>query len=457
VAAHALERHLALVGFMGAGKSTLGPLLAERLGRPFMSVDAVVEQRAGATVTELFERSGEAEFRKLEAHAAVEVLARRPLAVVEVGGGALGSTRTRDALAEHAFTVHLEASPDEAWARVAGSGRPLARDADAFLALYEERRLLYEQADATATDLDGVILAAAGVSFESHRGVAATAVVADAHVAELHGIGAAHTVPRGEAAKTVAEAVRLWHELELDRASTIAAVGGGSTTDLVGFVAATYLRGVDWSPVPSTLVGQVDAAIGGKVGIDLPEGKNLVGAFHWPLRTIIDTTLLETLPEDERRNGLAEVVKTGLLLGEPLWELDTALQVRSCAAFKAAVCLRDPYDHGDRAHLNLGHTFAHALEAASGYAVPHGRAVALGLLGALRLSGLDNEARTVADVLGPKPVAVDRDAAWAALQRDKKARDGEIRLVLLDGPGRPLVTSEIDSARVREALDALIA
>ena len=323
--------------------------------------------------------------------------------------------------------------------------------------MFEERRPLYEAADASAADLDGVVLAAAGVRFSSHREVEASAVIADVHVSELHGIRVSETLPRGEAAKTIAEAERLWRALTLDRSSTIAAVGGGSTTDLVGFVAATYLRGVDWVAVPSTLVGQVDAAIGGKVGIDLPDGKNLVGAFHWPSRTVIDTALLDTLPDDEQRNGLAEVVKTGLLLGEPIWELAADAQVRSCAAFKAAVCLRDPFERGDRVQLNLGHTFAHALEAASGYAVPHGRAVALGLLAALRLSGLEEEARMVDEVLAPDPVAVDGNLAWHALQRDKKARSGEIRLVLLERPGRPHITSEIAPARVREALDALIA
>jgi shikimate kinase/3-dehydroquinate synthase len=457
VAANALDRHLALVGFMGAGKSTIGPLLAERLGRPFVSVDAVLEERSGTSVAELFERHGESGFRQQEEDAAADVLARVPPAVIELGGGALGSERTRSALATHAFTVHLEVTVDDAWLRVEGSGRPLARDVEAFRTLYEERRPLYESADAVATDLDGVVLAAAGVRFGTHRDLEATAVVADAHVAELHRVDALQTVPRGAAAKTVEEADRLWRGLTLDRSATLAAVGGGSTTDLVGFVAATYLRGIDWIAVPSTLVGQVDAAIGGKVGIDLPEGKNLVGAFHWPARTTIDTTLLETLPENERRNGLAEVVKTGLLLGEPLWERPTPVQVRSCAAFKSGVCLRDPYEHGARAQLNLGHTFAHALEAASGYALTHGRAVALGLLAALRLSGLDDEARIVDEVLAPAPVSVDRDAAWTALLRDKKARDGEIRLVLLDGPGQPHVTSEIAPARVREALDALIA
>jgi shikimate kinase/3-dehydroquinate synthase len=457
MAAHnALGRHLALVGFMGAGKSTLGPVVAERLGRPFVSLDGVVEDRAGTTVAEIFETAGEAEFRRREEEAALDVLTRGQPVVVELGGGALASTRTRDVLSTRAFTVHIETSVEEAWSRVAGT-RPLARDAGAFRALYERRRPLYESADACATDLDGVLLGAAGIRFGSHRTVEADAVVADARVAELHRVAATLTVPAGEVAKTVVEAERLWRGLTIDRASTLAAVGGGSTTDLVGFVAATYLRGIDWVAVPSTLVGQVDAAIGGKVGIDLPEAKNLVGAFHWPAATVIDPGFLETLPSEERRNGLAEVVKTGLLLGEPLWERDTAEQVRTCAAFKAGVCLRDSFERGDRAQLNLGHTFAHALEAASGYALPHGHAVALGLLAALRMSGLEHEARTVEEVLSPEPAVVDRDAAWAALERDKKARGGRLRLVLLEAPGRPLLSDEIEPDRVRSALDALIA
>ena len=156
-------------------------------------------------------------------------------------------------------------------------------------------------------------------------------------------------------------------------------------------------------------------------------------------------------------NGTAEVVKTGLLAGEPLWELETAEQVRRCAAFKAAICLRDPLDRGERAQLNLGHTFAHALETASGYSLPHGRAVALGLVAALRLSGLEREAGDVGDLLEVVPVAVDRDEAWAALLRDKKAVGGSVRLVLLDAPGRPRVGVELPEDDVRAALDSLIA
>ncbi len=209
--------------------------------------------------------------------------------------------------------------------------------------------------------------------------------------------------------------------------------------------------------MPTTLVAQVDAAIGGKTGIDLPEGKNLVGAFHWPACVVVDSKLLATLPAEELANGSAEVVKTGLLAGEPLWELEVPEQVRRCAAFKAAVCLRDPLDRGDRAQLNLGHTFAHALEAASGFELPHGRAVALGLLAALRLSGLRAEVELVEEVLRPQPVTVDRERAWAALQRDKKVTDGKLGLVLLEEPGRPRIGVEVDPASVRAALDELIA
>ncbi len=442
---------------MGAGKSTLGPELAARLGRPFVSVDTVVEERAGATVEQIFATRGEADFRELEERAASDALASGRPAVIELGGGAPASAATRNALAHAAFTLLVDAAPEEAWERVSGSVRPLARDEAEFRALYDERQPLYEQvADGRAADADGAVLAAAGIRFASRNEARGDAVVADARVAGLHSIEATYVLPAGEAAKTVAEAERLWRVLRLDRGAMLVAVGGGSTTDLAGFVAATYMRGIAWIPVPSTLVAQVDAAIGGKTGIDLPEVKNLVGAFHWPAETVIDTTLLATLPEEEWANGLAEVVKTGLLVGDPLWELDTAEQVRRCAAFKAAVCLRDPFDEGERAQLNLGHTFAHALEAASGYGIPHGRALGLGLLAALRLSGLDEQVRLVETVLRPQPVHVDREVAWEALLRDKKATDGKPRLVLVEAPGSARIGVELEPETVRAALDGLI-
>src|SRR5262249_28757406 len=160
-----------------------------------------------------------------------------------------------------------------------------------------------------------------------------------------------HELPAGEAAKTAGVLDRLWESIRLGRDGTIIGLGGGATTDLVGFAAGTYMRGIAWAPGPTTLVGQVDAAIGGTTAIHLAPAKNLVGAFHWPIRVVVDPALLETLPEQERRNGLAEVVKTGLLMGEPVWERSEHDQVRSCAAFKAGICLRDPHEHGERAQL----------------------------------------------------------------------------------------------------------
>jgi shikimate kinase/3-dehydroquinate synthase len=453
--AHALDRHLVLVGFMGAGKTTLGEEVARRLGRPFLDVDRAIENAHGE-IWDLFAQEGESAFRELEAGFVRDACRAGEPSVIAVGGGAVETRRLLESV--DALVVHLDVDVDTAWERVQGSRRPLAQDEAEFRRRFDLRAPRYaEVAGARAHDTEGVVLAAAGIRFAPHAEVHGDAVVADAHVAELHGVAATHLVPAGEAAKSVAEAERLWRALELDRGSTLVAVGGGSTTDLAGFVAATYMRGVEWIPVPSTLVGQVDAAIGGKVGIDVPEGKNLVGAFHWPKETLVDTALLATLPEEERLSGLAEVVKTGLLAGEPLWDLQLEEQVRRCAAFKAAICLRDPLDRGERAQLNFGHTFAHALEAAAGYRLPHGRAVALGLLAALRLSGLDDDAQTVEGLLSPAPVTVDRDVAWAALQRDKKVRDGRVRLVLLESPGRPRVTSEVEPERVRAALDALIA
>jgi shikimate kinase/3-dehydroquinate synthase len=464
--AHALERHLALVGFMGAGKSTLGAQVAVRLGRRFVDLDRELERALGLPIAQAFGERGEAEFRELEAEAALAVLRNDRPAVVALGGGAVETAEIRRALAEHALTVHLEVDPATAWTRVAGTGRPLARDEGEFHALHGRRAALYAAvADATADDVDGVVLAAAGI--EVAEGALAALgevvegeheVIADAIVLGLHRpplSGPAHALRGGEEAKSLGAVERLWRELRLGRGGTIVGYGGGCTTDVAGFAAATYLRGVPWVAVPTTLVGQVDAAIGGKTGVNLPEGKNLIGAFHWPVATSIDPALLETLPESERRAGMAEVVKTGLLAGEPLWELPDGELVRSCAAYKAAICLRDPYEQGERAVLNLGHTFAHALEAAGGFRHPtHGEAVALGLLAALRLSG--QETAAVERVLRPQPVRVSRDAAWAALMRDKKAINGSPRLVLLEAPGRPVTGVELPEADVRAALDALI-
>ncbi len=443
---------------MGSGKSTA----ARALGG--VDTDDLVESAAGKPIPKIFEDEGEVAFRALEEATILAAL----------GGGAVTSPAVREALRD-SLTIWLDVDVDTCWERVRGSGRPLAQDEAEFRRLYEQRRALYaEVADVVAKDVHDVVLAAAGIHLERGAldrldelvpGDRPVALVSDPHVAGIHGAAAqlalgarlaeTHELPPGEEAKTLAALDRLWQELRLDRAGTVVALGGGCTTDAAGFAAATFLRGIAWVPVPTSLVAQVDAAIGGKTAIDLPQGKNLVGAFHWPARTVIDPALLETLPEAQRLEGMAEVVKTGLLAGDAFWELPDDELVRRCAAFKAAVCLRDPQETGERAILNLGHTFAHALEAAAGYeGVTHGRAVALGLLAALRLSGRDTT--PVEEVLHPEPVRVDRERAWEAMHRDKKARDGELRLVLLgdDGPRWDVAVPEED---VRGELDRLIA
>ena len=448
---------------MGAGKTTI----ARTLGLPHVETDEDVP-------IALFEE-GEPAFRAREAEVVRNVLGGTEPAVVDLGGGAVTIPEVRALLKERATAVWLDVDVDTAWERVRGSDRPLAQDYDEFKRLYDERRPLYaEVADVVARDADDVVLAAAGVHVQRGAlgrlgelvpGDGAVALVTDPNVAGIHGADAqlglgprlaqVKVLPPGEDAKTVDALEWLWRALNIDRDGTIAALGGGCTTDAAGFAAATYLRGVAWVPVPTSLLAQVDAAIGGKTAIDLPQGKNLVGAFHWPALTVVDPALLETLPESQRLEGMAEVVKAGLLAGEPFWELPDDELVRRSIAFKAAICLRDPHERGERTALNLGHTFAHALEAAAGYkGLTHGRAVALGLLAALRLSGRDTG--VVEEVLRPEPARVDRERAWEAMKRDKKARDGVPRFVLLgdDGPRIGVAVPEEDA---RRELDRLIA
>jgi 3-dehydroquinate synthetase/shikimate kinase len=463
-----LNRHVALVGFMGAGKTTLGEEVARRIGLPFRDLDREIERSLRTSIKSFFAAEGEEAFRVRESGMTINALRDTRPTVFALGGGAVTQPAVREALRERALTVLVDVDPTTAWERTEGTDRPLAQERGAFFALYDQRAPVYrEVADVVPRDADDVVLAVAGIHVERGAvrrlselvpGDGPVALVSDPHVAGIHGADAqlalrgrlaeTHELPPGEEAKTLAALDRLWQELRLDRTGTIVALGGGCTTDSAGFAAATYLRGVAWVPVATSLVAQVDAAIGGKTAIDLPQGKNLVGAFHWPARTVIDPALLETLPEAQRREGMSEVVKTGLLAGEPLWELPDDELVRRCAAFKSAVCLRDPHDRGERKMLNLGHTFAHALEAAGGYkSVTHGQAVALGLLAALRLSGRD--IGQVEEILQPKPVKVDRERAWEALLRDKK---GALRLVLLDG-----YDVDVPAEDVRRELDRLIA
>jgi 3-dehydroquinate synthetase len=451
----AVDKHLALIGFMGAGKSKLGRELAHLTHRPFVDTDREIEKRHGS-IAELFER-GEPAFRRIEEQVVAEALAG-PMAVIALGGGAVLSEATRKRLRRTAFVAWVTVDVDTAWSRVRNSGRPLAQDREQFRRLFEEREVLYDVlAQGMGQDAESLLLESLHFIFSSEIACDAT-VIADERVAQLHELPVTggvrltkHLVPAGEQAKTPAVVGQLWDKLELGRDGWIVGFGGGSTTDVAGFVAATHLRGLNWVAVPTTLVGMVDAAIGGKTGINTVRGKNLAGAFHFPYEVRIDTRFLVTLPPEERRAGMAEVVKTGLLAGEELWELPDDAMIRASAAFKSAVVLSDPFEReGRRAILNLGHTFAHALEAGSGYELRHGDAVALGLLAALRLSGRPTD--VVEEVLAPEPVRLDRERAWDALLRDKK---GALNIVLLGDDGG--FVTELPEADVRRALDELIA
>jgi shikimate kinase/3-dehydroquinate synthase len=512
-----------LIGFMAAGKTTVGVELARRLGRPFVDLDGRVEAEAGMTVREIFAAEGEAGFRARERRALDEILARGD-AVVATGGG---TPSFGDALARMRAAgpvVALTAPLAELLARVDDPAtRPLlGAAADETRALHARRAPVYrrahfgvdtsgrdaaevarliepglaalaslpepERADAVVVALgersypivvaDGA-LASLGDRLRHRLGdrCRAVGIVTDDNVAPLQlarvaaelaraGLTTCHAViPAGEAHKRLAEVERVAQTLAptLDRRSAVLALGGGVVGDLAGFVAATLFRGVPVVQAPTTLVAMIDSAIGGKTGVDLAAGKNLVGAFWQPTLVVADPATLVTLPARERRAAVGELVKVGLLEGEELFTLAAELApalaagvadpdrqialIRRCAAAKAWVVSRDERETtGDRILLNLGHTVGHAIEAAAGYGtVLHGECVALGLVAACRVSarlGLCDallEERTV-NALRGAGLDVDlapwlRDDVLGRIGVDKKRTGSHLRFVALRGVG----------------------
>jgi 3-dehydroquinate synthase len=260
-------------------------------------------------------------------------------------------------------------------------------------------------------------------------------------------------------------------EAGADRKTTVIALGGGVIGDMAGFVAATYMRGVDLVQVPTSLLAMVDSSVGGKVGVDVPQGKNLIGAFKQPEIVLIDPDVLGTLPDEEWRNGMAEVVKHGLiadpaLLDPVLWARDHAEKlVTRAVQVKVDVVQRDPFEQGERMHLNLGHTFAHAIEQVTQYAVPHGAAVGVGLLAAAKLShrlgmcdvALVERVDSILQAVGlPRQTdGLDPAALLAAMRTDKKWKDGISRFVLLHDVGRPAVIEDVDNESVLAVLEEM--
>lgn len=541
---------IVLVGLPGSGKSVVGKRLAHRHGAAFIDLDERIERADGRSIPTIFEEDGEAAFRALERQAVADLGPADPdpavRRIVATGGGAIVDPRNRWALYRGRFSVWLDGRPEVLAQRLRRSPnvRPLVSGRDpigAIRDLASRRERFYAAADVRLSgvaEVSGVVdaiearlesqpsltgstllrattpigrvvighgIAAAGVDealrrLEARRAVLVTepgvwAVVGEAVSEGLRAQGWTIDrimLPEGEAAKrlTVVEtAAGALARLRMERDEPIVAIGGGALGDTAGFLAATFLRGVPIIHVPTTLVAQIDSSIGGKTAVDLPEGKNLVGAFHQPNAVIIDVALLGSLPERQRRAALGEAVKMAALGDERLFELletdGSAVARGDSAAFeegavaeiversawaKVEVVIADERERGStggRITLNLGHSLGHAVEAAAGYGdLLHGEAVAYGLRAACRIGlavGVTPPARAdritrLLDTLelAREPLPYALETVLDHLATDKKHRSGRLRWVLPTESGVE-VRSDIDGSVVRDAASSLLA
>lgn len=514
--------NIVLTGFMGVGKTAVGRAVAAQLDRPFIDLDDLIIEEAGMGIPAIFERHGETHFRALETQALRKLAAQKGL-IIATGGGALVDRQNRELMTRTALVICLSASVSAIEARIGeDANRPLLAAPDRRQRLVElmtERGAAYAEipyridttgrtvADVAAEvielaerGLGGVLrlpvstpggggydilvgcslLAELPALLAERELTGGIAMITDENVAahwadQLQStLPAASliTLPAGEKHKNLATIARLYDELVaagLDRSGVIIALGGGVIGDMAGFAAATYLRGVRFVQIPTTLLAMVDSSVGGKTGVDLPQGKNLVGAFKQPDLVLIDPDTLSTLPAAEFRNGLAEVVKHGIIADPELFaQLDgdgpESLQslIARALRVKIDVVQRDPFERGERAHLNLGHTFGHAFEQVSGYAIPHGQAVAVGVLAAAHLaagrgdcaSELPARIEAAVERLGlPTSVAgLDPQAVLAAMSTDKKRAGKRVRFVLPHAIGEVAVHDDVADEQVLAAL-----
>lgn len=513
--------NLILYGPPGVGKSTLGPLLAQRLGFEFIDGDRWLEAHWGRRVGDYYAKGEEALFRAREVEA-YRLLAAHERMVLAPGGGALLNPHTRATLEGAGVILCLRAQLETLLERLPNSTtRPLfAGDPRARLTQLLEERAAFYQSFPIQLVTDGLSVDAtldralalyqarrADTYFHLNTPTPSQAilghavlqrlpdllpaevrppflVIADSNVAPLYGAAVAQalgaslaTFAAGEKHKTldtVHELYRACVAHHMERSGTLVAVGGGVVGDVVGFVAATFMRGVRWVNLPTTVLAMADAAIGGKVGVDLPEGKNLVGAFHPPALILADFDTLPTLPEAETRNGLAEVFKSALIGDPALFQqftapnpvpVDLAAIIRRAAAVKVGIVNTDPYEAGERALLNLGHTVGHAVEVASGFQLRHGEAVAVGLVAAARIaeaSQLASANLTEATRLGlqrlglpTRAPGLDPDHIFTLMKRDKKKAEGQLKFVLAKQPGDLVRGVVVSDALLVETLTAL--
>jgi 3-dehydroquinate synthase len=506
-----------------SGKSTTGRLLAQALDVPFIDLDEEIVAQSRMSIPEIFELEGEAAFRAREA-AAIKTVLSPGEKVVALGGGALVDPANRSLVEAAGPVLLLAASLEVLLERLPESSdeRPLlAGDLTGRLAgLLARRREHYasfphqiQAADRSPKEIVWDCQLRLGAFWVSGMGTAydvriwpgglskiGTAlqqrglkgpilVVSDENVAlhylapveaSLRGAGyASHSVclPSGEQYKTIETTGQLWEaclEAGIERGSTILALGGGVIGDLTGFAAATYLRGVAWVGVPTTLLAMVDSSLGGKTGVDLPQGKNLAGAFHSPRMVLADPGTLDTLPLEELRSGMAEVVKAGII-ADPLlfnrcaqgWQavrsnLDEI--VSRSMAIKIGVIEQDPYEQGLRAALNLGHTIGHAVELASRFQLRHGEAIAVGLVAEAELAemlglaqpGLAQVIRKALTGLGlpvELPPGLSQESLIMAMRKDKKRAGGAHRFALPVQIGQVHIGVEVEETAILDLLN----
>lgn len=388
-------KRIYLYGPPASGKTTLGKALAGSLGARFVDLDAEIERRLGYSITECFAAEGESGFRSLESSVLREIVAT-DAEIVSLGGGTLLDPMNRG-LCERDGAVFCIDPPSAAVLaeRIAAApgSRPLG---DMSVA----RKLHYAQFRNRLSawfDLgDSLVLVGAAIA-EPFLGSGRNVV--DENVHRLYPqIDALHVIPSGEAHKTPETLMKIWSAFAragIGRQDRVTAIGGGVTGDMTGFAAATWMRGIDWINIPTTLLSMVDASTGGKTGCDLAEGKNLAGAFHLPRLVVIDTEFLKSLSAETLADGRAEMIKHEVIGGLKTHQSDdasclkapTAAEIAANLAVKVGIVREDPLERkGKRMLLNCGHTIGHAVEKTCGYRLSHGRSVAIGCVEEARLA-----------------------------------------------------------------------